>query len=284
MVPICQDPGCKQTIWNKATLYQFGQCDGAGTNGGLVLDRGGNLYGTTIAACSHLGQVYKLSPAQGLQGTWNKTIVHAFFGAPSDGSWILDTLLIDSSGNLYGPTFSGGSSNLGTIYRMSPEGNFWKEDLLYVFTGLDVSHPVNALISDASGSFYGVTYGDQQLSRAFKLTNVGGSWLFTQLHAFLSGEAQALNSGLVMDTAGNLYGVGTGGAFGFGAVYELTPSANGWSYSTLYDFTGAGDGNNPQGPLVLDGKGHLFGTAASGGNATCNLGTGCGTVWMITLE
>jgi uncharacterized repeat protein (TIGR03803 family) len=284
IAPICSDPGCRRTIWIKATLYSFGQCDGAGTNGGLALDKAGNLYGTTIAACSHRGQVYELSPAQGLQGKWTKTIVHAFAGAPSDGAWILDTLLIDNSNNLYLSTFSGGSSNVGTIYRLTSEANSWQEDLLHAFSGLDVIHPINSLIADSSGSLYGVTYGDQQPSIAFKLTNSEDSWIFNQLHSFLPGEAQALTSGLVMDEAGNLYGAGRGGAFGYGAVYKLTPSVNGWSYSSLYDFTGGSDGNSPQGPLVLDGKGNLFGTAASGGDVTCNAGIGCGTVWMIVLN
>ncbi len=279
--PTCADPGCKQTIWTKAMLYRFVQCDGAGTNGGLVLDRAGNLYGTTIAACSHRGQVYQLSPAQGLQNNWRKTIVHAFAGAPSDGGWILDTLLIDSSGSLYGATFSGGSSNVGTIYRLTQQGNAWSEDLLHVFIGLHVIHPINTLISDSSGSLYGVTYGDQQPSIAFKLTNVGGSWEFTQLYAFLPGQAQALTSGLAKDAAGNLYGVGDGGAFGYGAVYKLTQTPNGWSYSTLYDFTGGSDGSSPAGPLVLDANGNLYGSTSAGGDLNCSLGTGCGTVWVI---
>ncbi len=282
--PICADPGCKQKIWTKATLYRFQQCDGAGTNGGLVLDRAGNLYGTTIAACSHRGQVYELSPGQGLQGNWNKTLVHAFAGPPGDGRWGLGTLLIDSSGNLYGPSFSGGSSDVGTIYRLSRQGNAWNEDLLHIFIGLHVIHPINTLISDSSGSLYGVTYGDQQPSVAFKLTNAGGSWEFAQLYAFLPGQAQMLTSGLVMDASGNLYGAGNGGAFGYGAVYKLAQTPNGWSYSTLYDFTGGSDGSSPAGPLVLDANGNLYGSTSAGGDLNCNLGLGCGTVWVINLK
>src|SRR5262249_6562210 len=123
-------------------------------------------------------------PAQGLQGNWSKTLVHAFTGPPNDGQWELGTLLIDNSGNLYGPTFSGGSSNVGTLYRLSPQDMSWREDLLYVFSGLDVIHPINTLISDSAGNLYGVTYGDQQPSIAFKLTNVGGSWELGTLHTF----------------------------------------------------------------------------------------------------
>ncbi len=282
LAPICTDPACKQKLWSKTTLYSFGACNGAGTNGGLVLDKAGNLYGTTIAACTKRGQVYELSPAQEIQGNWNLTVIHPFAGAPSDGGWLLATLLIDNSGNLYGPTFSGGSSNVGTIYRLSHQGKAWEEDLLYVFNGLDVIHPINSLISDSSGNFYGVTYGDQQPSVAFKLSNVDGSWEFSPLYTFLPGQAQELTSGLVMDSAGNLYGVGSGGVFGYGAVYKLTQTPNGWIYSTEHDFTGGSDGASPSGPLTLDTNGNLYGSASAGGDLNCIPGIGCGTVWMIT--
>ena len=279
--PICADPACKQTTWIKATLYRFEGCDGDGTNGGLVLDQTGNLYGTTIAGCSRTGQVFELSPAQGLQNNWTKTVIHGFVGPPDDGRWELGTLFIDKSGTLFAPTFAGGSSDLGTIYRVTLQSNSWKEDLLKVFLPQGGNHPVGNLISDSSGSFYGVTYGDQQPSTAFKLTNSQGSWVLTQLHAFLSGEAGELASGLVMDKAGNLYGVGDGGAHGFGAVYKLTHTLNGWSYSTLYDFTGGSDGSMPSGPLALDVNGNLYGSAMKSGDHNCNNGTGCGTLWVI---
>ena len=281
LLPICSDPACKQKLWNKTTLYRYGVCDGAGTNGGLVLDRSGNIYGTTTAMCGFTGQVYELSPAQDLQGLWHRTLVHAFAGPPTDGRWVLGTLLIDHAGNLYGPTYLGGPDDVGTIYRFSPQANSWKEDLLHVFSGLTVIHPIGNLIADSSGAFYGVTYGDQQASIAFKLANVNGSWVLTSLYTFLPGQAQLLNSGLVMDSAGNLYGVGEGGAFGYGAVYKLTNTPNGWSYSALYDFTGGSDGALPFGPLAIDAHGNLYGSANAGGDVTCNNGGGCGTVWMI---
>ncbi len=284
LLPTCGDPACKQSRWIKTTLYSYGECDGAGTNGGLVLDNAGNLYGTTITMCGFTGQVYKLSPAQGLQGGWRRTLVHAFAGPPTDGRWELGTLLIDRSGTLYGPTFLGGSDDAGVIYRLTPQGSSWKEDLLHVFTGLDVLHPVGNLISDSSGAFYGVTYGDQHPSIAFKLANVGGSWVFTQLYAFLPGEAQGLTSGLVMDAAGNLYGVGDRGAYNYGAVYKLTATANGWSYSTLYDFTGGADGSGPSGPLAIDAKGNLYGSTTAAGDPNCNNHNGCGTVWTIKVN
>ncbi len=281
LFPVCSDPGCKQRFWIKDTLYRFGQCDGEGANGGLLLDNSGNLYGTTTAMCGFTGQAYELSPAQGLRAPWTKTLLHLFTGPPSDGRWVLGTLLFDQAGNLYGPTYLGGPNDVGTIYRLIPQGKTWKEDLLHVFTGLTIIHPIGTLISDSSGALYGVTYGDQQPGIAFKLTNVGGTWEFSPLYTFLPGQAALLTSGLVMDSAGNLYGVGDGGAYWSGAVYKLTKGSNGWSYSTLHDFTGGSDGSSPSGPLALDADGNLYGSARAGGDLNCSLGTGCGTVWVI---
>ena len=284
LLPICGDPACKQRLWTKTTLYRYGECDGAGTNGGLVLDNSGNIYGTTVAMCGFTGQVYELSPAQGLQGLWRRTLVHAFAGPPTDGRWVLGTLLIDQSGNLYGPTYLGGSDDVGTIYRLSPQGNSWKEDLLHVFTGLTTIHPIGNLISDSSGNFYGIAHGDPSASIAFQLVNLNGSFVFTQLYTFLPGQAQSITSGLVMDSAGNLYGVGDGGAYSYGAIYKLSNTANGWSYSTLYDFTGGSDGALPSGPLAIDANGNLYGSATAGGDPNCNNGAGCGTVWTIKVN
>jgi uncharacterized repeat protein (TIGR03803 family) len=277
----CIDLSCRQIAWTKITLYRFGQCDGAGTNGGLVFDRMGNLYGTTIERCGHTGQVYELSPAQ---GTWTKTVLHIFQGGPNDGRWPESPVLFDQAGNLYGTTLGGGTSDLGTVYQMSPVRNGWTEALLHSFTGQDGMHPVGNLIFDHSGSLYGITYGDAQPSTAFELTPAPGSWNFGQLYSFHPAEAQFLTSGFVMDSSGNLYGVGRGGVYGQGTVYKLTHTGNGWSYSSIYDFTGGSDGANPSGPLVLDANGRLFGSATSGGDLNCNPGIGCGTVWMIGVH
>ena len=87
LFPVCNDPGCHQMVWKKNVLYRFGPCDGAGTNGGLIFDASGNLYGTTIVVCNQpTGEAYQLSPAQNLNGTWNMTRQYVFNGPP-DGRW-----------------------------------------------------------------------------------------------------------------------------------------------------------------------------------------------------
>ena len=284
--PTCKDLGCSQVVWNKTILYGFGPCNGAGTNGGLVFDTVGNLYGTIVATCNRLGQVYELSPAQNLNGMWDLTPVRNFQGPPGDGRWPEGPVTFDQSGNLYGTTLGGGSNDYGTVYELIPQSKGWSEKLLYQFDGSDGIHPIGNLIFDGSGNLYGTTLGDPQPSGAFELTPSNGSWDISRRYPFLPGQAQIVSSGLVMDSAGNLYGAAQqGGGSGYGTIYKLTPIGNNsFSYSSVYDFSGGSDGANPQGPLVMDAHGNLYGSAAAGGDLGCNSGIGCGTVWMIALN
>jgi uncharacterized repeat protein (TIGR03803 family) len=71
---------------------------------------------------------------------------------------------------------------------------------------------------------------------------------------------------LTMDPAGNLYGTTfSDGAYASGSVFKLTPSGEGWTYSSLHDFTGQTDGGGPHGSLLFDSQGNLYGTAEGGG-------------------
>jgi uncharacterized repeat protein (TIGR03803 family) len=88
---------------------------------------------------------------------------------------------------------------------------------------------------------------------------------------------------LTMDAAGNIYGTTVGGGrYGWGTVFELSPSGGGWNYTDLYDFTGGTDGGHPQSQIALDSKGNIYGTANVGGDVSACNGYGCGTVWEIT--
>ena len=86
---------------------------------------------------------------------------------------------------------------------------------------------------------------------------------------------------LVFDNSGNLYGALWGGAYGAGAVFKLTPSNGSWIETDLHDFQSS-DGVNPNGGLVFDSAGNLYGTTQEGGTITQICYSGCGTIWEIT--
>src|SRR5262249_31806031 len=86
--------------------------------------------------------------------------------------------------------------------------------------------------------------------------------------------------GVSLDPHGNLYGAtvtgGTGGCEGgCGVVYKLTHSQGRWKQSVIYSFTGGNDGAGPGSPVVLGGRGNLFGTTAVGG------ANGLGTIYEL---
>jgi uncharacterized repeat protein (TIGR03803 family) len=103
----------------------------------------------------------------------------------------------------------------------------------------------------------------------FKLTPSGGSWTYNVLQSFggTGGQVGPLGN-LVMDSAGNLYGTTyVVGAYSYGSVFELSPNGSGgWTYNDLHDFTAQADGAYPQGNLIFDASGNLYGTAQVGGS------------------
>lgn len=109
----------------------------------------------------------------------------------------------------------------------------------------------------------------------------------TVLHSFQANPAINPEASLISDSAGNLYG--TSGIGGndcppvCGTVFELSPTATGWNFRAIYRFKGGSDGQNPQGGLLLDAAGNLYGTTEYGGTTSCFGQTyGCGTVFKLT--
>ncbi|MGA9474589.1 MAG: choice-of-anchor tandem repeat GloVer-containing protein [Terriglobales bacterium] len=279
----------KLTGGAEQVLYNFvGGSDGQEPNGGLILDKNGNLYGTTYRGGSNgggrPGTVFEVSAA-GIE-----TVLHRF-GAGNDGKLPTSGLVMDKKGNLYGTTSAGGmdgfygpglscSEHCGTVYELTAAG---VEKILYSFKGWkkggDGAAPFASLILDSSGNLYGTTYagGTYGYGTIFKLTPSGQE---TVLYSFI-GQPDAGNpvGRLLMDSHGNLYGTTSfGGTYGFGAVYELSASGK---ESLLYSFTGGSDGSSPFDGLAMDAAGNLYGTTEIGGNFNNSCPEGCGVVFKV---
>jgi uncharacterized repeat protein (TIGR03803 family) len=234
--------------WNEKVLYSFqgGTNDGASPAGGVVFDEAGNLYGATTdggGECppAQCGIVFQLAPPAKKGDPWTETVLHVFKGdASGDGNTPAGSVIMDSAGSLYGTTGYGGTGDCvllgtkvgcGTVYKLSPpaqKGGAWKETVLYSFP--------------------------------------------TAKQGYLP------NGNLVFDSLGNLYGATMfGGGYGTtcnafyqycGAVFELSPPKKQgakWTEKVLHGFKGGTDGANPNGGLVFDSKGAIYGTTYGGG-------------------
>jgi uncharacterized repeat protein (TIGR03803 family) len=273
----CANGGCgvvfKLASTGKETvLHSFtGRADGANPLAGLIRDNAGNLYGTTFAggsaACAGgCGVVFKLSP------TGTETVLHRFTGGV-DGANPLAALIRDNAGNLYGTTQSGGAFHRGVVFKLDMSA---KETVLHNFTGgADGSAPAagGGLVRDSAGNLYGTTNGGggsticaDGCGIVFKLAPTGTE---TVLHRFRGGADGAHPAaGLVRDSAGNLYGItASGGGLGCGGqgcgiIFRLDATGK---ETVLHRFTAGKDGAGPDGGLVRDSAGTLYGTAQNGG-------------------
>ena len=273
--------------WEETVLYSFmGGADGTYPTGGVLFDRAGNIYGTTNDyVTGYYGTVWKLTPTG---GGWSKTILHSFNGPPTDGRLPDSGVISDSTGNLYGTTSEGGGTDNGTVFQLTNSGSGWTENPLYSFSnGNDGNLVYAGLIFDRSGNLYGASSNDGASGggAAFELTPSGGGWTFNLLSGFpgVPSYEGGPRDRLVMDDAGNLYGTRVGNApSDYGSVFKLTFSGGTWTYASLHDFTGGRDGGYPEGTVVFDSAGNIFGTAKVGGNLSDCGGIGCGVVFEIT--
>ena len=276
------------TTGKETVLHSFtGRADGAHPAFGSVLrDAAGNLYGTTFAggstACPNggCGLVFKLG------ATGKETVLHSFTGR-ADGANPLAGLIQDNAGNLYGTTFSGGSTacagGCGVVFKLAPTG---KETVLHSFTGgVDGANPLAGLVRDLAGNLYCTAQSGGAFHRGvvFKLDTTGKE---TVLHSFtggVDGSAPAAGGGLVQDNAGNLYGTTNGGGGstvcvgGCGIVFKLAPTGK---ETVLHRFRGGADGAHPAAGLVRDSANNVYGITALGGGLGCG-GQGCGIVFKL---
>lgn len=265
-------------VWTEIMLHSFGAAgDGASPQVGVVLDAAGNIYGTTPTSSGphRSGVVYEISPKAG--GGWTYHVLHSFRGP--DGA-APGQLIMDSAGNLYGTTFGGGTGQ-GTVFKLAPvSGSPWTETVLYNFPA--GGEPFSYLAMDAAGNLYGTAAGGTgDGGVAFELSPSGGTWAQNVIYDFCAVKgcpAGGTPIGLVLDGAGNLYGVSSAaGAKQAGTATELlAPAAGGtWTAKLLHTFGNDFDGAEPQGLLLYSG-GTVYGSTLLGGKY------GYGTVFQIT--
>jgi len=242
----------------ETVLHSFGGLRGANPAAGLAISASGNFYGATSAGgTADLGVVYMLTAGA-------ETVLHNFTGG-ADGAVPYAGVIFDANGNLYGTTYQGGGANAGVIYKVDAAG---QETVLYSFLGgSDGANPQAELALDADGNLYGTTSagGSANAGTVFKLDASGNK---SVLYSFTGGaDGGKPMAGLIIDSAGNVYGTAAEGGLGsgdftFGVVFKLSSTGQ---ETVLYSFTGGADGYTPSAKLARDPAGNLYGTTAGGG-------------------
>jgi uncharacterized repeat protein (TIGR03803 family) len=155
-------------------------------------------------------------------------LLHRFHRGATDGGYSEAGLIFDAAGNLYGTTTGGGAHGRGTVFKFTPNADgSWTESVLHPFGVAGAQEPHAGLIFDRAGNLYGtaVSGGSAGDGAAFKLSpNLDGSWAYSLIHVFQGNPAKYPDGGLVLGSAGTLYGTtsicGDGCA---GVVYQITP-------------------------------------------------------------
>ena len=286
LTPLCKTVCNGWLPWKHTVLYSFlggncdTGCDGRYPSTPVTFDSAGSFYGVTEYGGfgndgAGQGTVFELSPHSPRGAKLGETQLHVFGMTHSDGTQPQGGLLRDDAGNLYGTTLSGGNNNYGTVYELKLDGNTSTEVILHAFDYNDGAYPLSGLIADAFGNLFGATYSGSSGGTVFELRPSGNGWTFSVLYNSQPGQASSLEN-LAIDQSGNLFGAAySGGKFNLGTIYKLTPTGNGWVYTSLHDFTGALDGDYPE-SVYLDSGGNLY------GSAHCDTGCVTSLVWMIT--
>jgi hypothetical protein len=269
------------------------------------------------------GTVFQLfPPAQGLTAWTLQTLYTA--ATTSDGTNPTGGLVSDAAGNLYGAMSHGGIFNgvcafdgidfgCGTLFKLNHAAGSptaYTYQLLYTFSGGADGEASGGLVTGPGGVLYGltepypviypnVTCNTAPCGSAYALTpptEGQTSWTKTTLYSFAGGVDGSFPTGtLLMGKGGVLYGTTISGGLttsprcrpaGCGTVFSLTPPSGNntsWTKTTLWIFSDH-DGAVPNGSLVADASGNLFGLTNSGGDrhADCVPALGCGAAYELS--
>lgn len=176
-------------------------------------------------------------------------------------------MIRDPAGNLYGTTFSGGASNLGVVFKLDQAGH---ETILYSFLGsADGGGPWAGLVQDSAGNLYGTTLfgGTSGVGVVFRLAppaSPGGTWTETALYSFTGGmDGANPYAGVVLDSAGNLYGTTVyGGTSNLGVVFKVDPAGR---LTVLHNFWARPTARAPTQVFSVTRRAAFTGTTEYGG-------------------
>ncbi len=246
--------------------------------GPLVQAFDGNLYGTTIqggTTCSFegavgCGQLFKITTAGAISAVYNFCAT----GSCPDGNFPEGGVALRENGTLYGMTALGGTSGIGSVYRLPPAGAL---DSFFSFDGTIGAEPISTLMRASNGNLYGITQaaGPTGSGTIIEINATDLVTLLQSLNTATTGGAQSDPAELVQGSDGNFYGVATsgGGTGKVGTVFKITPNG---VITVLHAFTGSPDGREPTGTLVEGPDGNFYGTTNAGG------ATDHGTLFRIT--
>ncbi len=261
--------------WAETVLYNFCPVSPSCTDGQnpaygqVVFDAQGNLYGTAFSGGAlGNGAVFELTPSG---SNWNYQVIYSFAGQP-DAASPINGLVMDAAGNLYGTAYSGGGGNNGAVYQVHPNGNgTWTEQVI-----ASVAELFAGLAIDPTGNLYGTT-----TASVFKIIPNGtNNWFLANILNFTNGATQGNtpNGTPMLDSVGNVYGTTMlGGKNNMGVVYKLTKGGQvKYTEKVLYSF--GANGTQPNGGVVMDSTGNLYGTTTAGGK------NGAGVVYKLIFN
>jgi hypothetical protein len=293
------------------TIFSFpGGSGGAYPEGGVLPRPDGSLYVSTDQGGSNEnGVIYSLAHPSAAGGPWAPTILHVFAGG-AGGGYPLELTAFGSG--LVGTALDFGAVGYGLSFALTPPattGAPWRFSVPHAFAGTpDGAEPSGPLVQGGNGVFYGTTsqgggggctdpFGDLvDCGVVYALSPPSAhqpKWQESVIFRFQAGNTGHIPIGrLLPSPSGGLYGVTTVGgqacgidSDGCGVIFELTPPAQtgaGWTEHVLYRFYGSTDGGIPEGSLVADEAGALYGTTGFGGNFPGFDGDGYGTVFRLT--
>jgi uncharacterized repeat protein (TIGR03803 family) len=281
------------------TLHSFTGLDGAqpSPSAPLVQAINGDFYGTTATGGAHCdvytycGTIFKITPSGVLTALYSFCSLKGCTDSADPNGLVQAT-----NGYLYGTTNGTGSSNYGTVFKITPSGELTTLHTFCPYRKCLNGNSFASLVQAANGDLYGTTFFSA--GTVFKITPGGA---LTRIYNFCSqsgcADGRGPEAGLIQAANGLLYGsTFWGGAstnnpscplvddemYGCGTVYKITPDGK---LTTVYSFcslTDCTDGTGPAGPLVRTAEGDIYGITTGGGITNSLCVPSCGTIFKLT--